>query len=348
MDNISVSIIIPVYKTPAHLLHRFLESALKQTLTNIQLIAVDDASPDQCPEILDQTAAHDERMAVVHRSTNGRAGMARSDGMALAKGRYVLFADADDVLQPDMCETLVNLALQYDADIIACSWDICDPTGRVIGVHHFPDRRYDLKSPRQRAAAYRRMNYALWNKLFRRETIASLRFEQFEANIGEDTLFNVAALCRSRKMVLTSYRGYGYTVHTASATGQSAKAMPYLRTLVKSSDRIRETLIEGDASTVGKKFMDLLTLKRFTTGCRWIADNPDPQERAVMWEYWRHYLYKILLPSITSYKILATWYKIIGRRSDASSMHRLTWFANRISDPLSIVDKLNARGLLVK
>ena len=76
MDRPLVSIIVPVYRTPIALLQRFLRSALSQTLSDIQLIAVDDASPDDCPRILDVAAADDNRVTVLHRSSNGRAGMA--------------------------------------------------------------------------------------------------------------------------------------------------------------------------------------------------------------------------------------------------------------------------------
>jgi len=338
-----VSIIVPVYRTPVFLLKRFLRSALSQTLSNIQLIAVDDASPDDCPKILDAAAADDDRMTVLHRNTNGRAGMARNDGMSLVKGRYVLFADADDIMQPDMCETLLGLAIKHDADIVACSFSLINQDGLPVGRSHFLDRQYDLRSSRQRAKAYRSLNFALWNKIFRHEIITPLRFEQFEANIGEDTLFNIAALCRSRKMVTTSYCGYNYTVHTTSATGRASRGMPYLRTLALSGDRIRQTLAEVDGSGVAKKYADRITLKRFTTGCGWIADHPDPKERAVMWKYWRHHLYEHLLSNLESHRLLAAWYRLVTTTGNVPTVYRLTHIASRVADPLSVVDRLEAR-----
>jgi glycosyltransferase involved in cell wall biosynthesis len=339
-----ISIIVPVYKTPIPLLQRFLKSALGQTLADIQFIAVDDASPDDCPEILDTIAAKDNRMIVIHRKKNGRAGMARGDGLAMAKGKYILFADADDIMQPDMCETLYNLALKASADIVACSWSITDHEGNLIGNGRLPDRQYDMKSSRQRAKAYRCMNYALWNKIFRHEVIASLRFEQFEANIGEDTLFNVAALCRSRRMVTTSFCGYDYIVHTTSATGRSVKGMPYLQTLELSDARIRQTIAESDRSKVGKKFSDWLSLKRFITGCGWIAEQQDPKVRTDLWSYWRHHLTERILPSIESSLLLAAWFRLVTYfADDASNAYRLTMIASKVADPFSFVDKLQAR-----
>lgn len=338
-----VSIIVPVYRTPVFLLQRFLRSALSQTLSDVQLIAVDDASPDDCPRILDAVAADDDRVTVLHRGTNGRAGMARNDGMRLVKGSYVLFADADDIMEPDMSETLLKLALKHDADIVACSWSISDQEGHLVGRGCLPDRQYDLTSPRQRAKAYRSLNYALWNKIFRHEVIAPLRFEQFEANIGEDTLFNVAALCRSRTMVTTAYCGYDYTVHSASATGRSSRGMPYLSTLALSGDRIKQTIAAADKSVGGVKYADRMALKRFAIGCGWIADHPDPKKRAVMWAYWRRYLHERLLPTLESCRLLAAWYKLVTDTGHAPTVYRLTWLASRIADPLSLIDRLEAR-----
>ncbi|MFZ5994965.1 MAG: glycosyltransferase family 2 protein [Thermodesulfobacteriota bacterium] len=342
MGNIAVSIIVPVYRTPIPLLQRFLKSALNQTLSDIQLIAVDDASPDECPKILDTVAAKDERMTVIHRETNGRAGVARGDGMKLAKGNYIFFADADDIMQPDMCETLFGLAVKHDADIVSCSWSISDQDGQLVGRHCLPNRKYSLSFPRHKAAAYRGLNYALWNKIFRREVVVPLRFEQFEANIGEDTHFNVAALCRSHIMVTTAYCGYDYIVHTTSATGRSSKGMPYLRTLALSAARIKQTLMaRGDS--VDKRFADRLALKRFTTGCGWIAEYPDPTERAAMWEYWRGHLREHVLPNLESCRLLAAWYRLVTAMVSPQSAYRLTRIATRITDPLSFVDRLEAR-----
>ena len=273
-----VTIIVPVFKAPPQLLERFLKSVLDQTLSEIQIIAVDDASPDDCPKVLDTVASRDRRMTVIHRTENGRAGMARNDGFKRAMGEYVLFADADDILQPDMCETLYKLALKHDADIVSCSYSIRNQNGDLVGRGRLSDRKLDLKVSRQRARAYRDMNYALWNKLFSREVIAPFNFDQFEANIGEDTLFNVAAICQAKKLVTTSYCGYNYTIHKKSATGRASKGVQYLRTLEASNEKIRKLISEKDGSVVGKRFADDLSLKRFATGCAYIADYPQKKK----------------------------------------------------------------------
>jgi len=279
-------------------LRRFLSSALKQTVADIELIAVDDASPDDCPRVLDEVAARDDRVRVIHRSVNGRAGMARNDGLDRARGHYVFFADADDVVRPDCCERMIQCARAHDADIVACSWAEVAGAGEVLRRKVLPGRVYDLSQPRDRRHCLRTLHFAPWNKLFRRETIGALRFEQFPVNIGEDTLFNVAALCRSRRMVTMSYLGYEYTVHGASATGRGVKGMAYLETIARSQERIRHVLLASDGGPCARRSADWLALKRFTTGGEWIAAHPDTGERQKLWRHWRAYFRDELRPGL--------------------------------------------------
>ncbi len=134
-----------------------------------------------------------------------------------------------------------------------------------------------------------------------------------------------------------------YTIHTSSATGRSSRGMPYLRTLAVSSDRIRQTIAAADGSVVDSKFADRLALKRFVTGCGWIAEYPDVKERTVMWEYWCRYFREHLLPTLESCRFLAAWYKIMIALWDAPTVYRLTRFVSRITAPIFYIDKIEAR-----
>lgn len=285
----TVSIIVPVYKTPRQLLEKFLSSALNQTLKEIELIAVDDASGDHCPAILDEWAGRDPRMKVIHREENGRAGVARGQALEVAQGEYVFFADADDQLLSNTCEQLVELADKSSADIVMCGWVTVDEDDVEISRTVFDSQILDLGNDRQKAKAFRVLNFTLWNKLFRRNTIRDLNFRQYEVNVGEDTLFNIEALCRSKVMVVTPFVGYRYTEHTSSATGRSQKGMPYLRTLIESQKHMTQVLREVDGSKAARKYADQASLGRFVLGCEWIADCSDVQSRKEMWEYWRQY-----------------------------------------------------------
>ena len=95
-----ISVIVPIYKVEPYL-HRCVDSILAQTYQNIEVILVDDGSPDSCPEICDEYAAQDERIKVIHKA-NGGLSSARNAGLDAASGDWVSFIDSDDWIEPDM------------------------------------------------------------------------------------------------------------------------------------------------------------------------------------------------------------------------------------------------------
>ena len=115
-----ISVVVPVYRTEPYLA-RCLDSILAQTWSNLQVIVVDDGSPDRAGEIADQYAEKDTRVTVLHQPNRG-VSAARNAGLAAARGDYITFVDSDDALQPQMYETLIKLALQYRAPITHCGY----------------------------------------------------------------------------------------------------------------------------------------------------------------------------------------------------------------------------------
>ena len=120
-----ISIIIPVYKTEPYL-RKCVDSVLAQTYTNLEVILVDDGSPDDCGKICDEYAAKDSRVKVIHKE-NGGLSSARNCGLDVATGKYIGFVDSDDWIDPDMYETLLGLLLRYDADIAEGSYRFFRP-----------------------------------------------------------------------------------------------------------------------------------------------------------------------------------------------------------------------------
>lgn len=144
-------------------------------------------------------------------------------------------------------------------------------------------------------------------------------------------------------MVTTAYRGYDYIVHNTSATGRTAKGMPYLRTLAMSGERIRQVIGQTDKSCVGRRFSDRMALKRFIIGCSWIAEHQDPDERSNLWAYWQGYLREQVLPTLVSREVLAAWCGIMAWSKDAPRKNRLAQIAMYLDDPFSLLDKVVAR-----
>lgn len=123
-----ISIVVPVYKVEDYL-DRCIVSLTNQTYKNIEIILVDDGSPDNCPTMCDDWASKDSRIKVVHK-VNGGLGYARNSGLEVATGQFVMFVDSDDYIDIGTCEILVNILQKTSADI--CVFDnIKDYNGKI-------------------------------------------------------------------------------------------------------------------------------------------------------------------------------------------------------------------------
>lgn len=120
--NPLVSVIIPVYQVEKYI-HRCMDSILGQTYDNIEIILVDDGSPDNCPIICDQYAKADERVKVIHK-TNGGLSDARNEGLKHISGKYVFFVDSDDFIDRNAIKYMVDLAENHCADIVQCDREL--------------------------------------------------------------------------------------------------------------------------------------------------------------------------------------------------------------------------------
>lgn len=116
--NDLVSVIIPVYKVEPYL-RECLDSVVNQTYSNLEIILVDDGSPDGCPKICDEYAERDSRVKVIHKE-NGGISDARNKGLDIATGEYVIFVDSDDVIHEKYVEYLYNALIESNADTSVC------------------------------------------------------------------------------------------------------------------------------------------------------------------------------------------------------------------------------------
>lgn len=115
-----ISIIVPIYKIE-DLLPECIESLINQTYKDIEIILVDDGSPDRCPEICDDYAQKDDRIKVIHKS-NGGLVSARKAGLQIAKGEYIGYVDGDDWVEPQMFEDFADIIARYNSDIVAAGF----------------------------------------------------------------------------------------------------------------------------------------------------------------------------------------------------------------------------------
>lgn len=144
LKMIDVSLIVPMYNVEKTL-PRCVESILKQTHKNIEIILVDDESPDKCGEMAENYAKQDKRVKVIHQK-NKWLGGARNSGLRIATGKYVCFVDSDDYLRLDMCEKLLSCLEQKPADVVAFDFYSVSKDGEIKDSNRLPiipDKLYE-------------------------------------------------------------------------------------------------------------------------------------------------------------------------------------------------------------
>lgn len=188
-----ISVIVPVYKVEKYL-NRCVQSIAAQTYENLEIILVDDGSPDNCGALCDEWAQKDSRIKVVHKE-NGGLSSARNAGVAVATGAYVGFVDSDDYIHPQMYEKLYEALVENGADISICGCDYVDEETDV------PDLNMRTRSPLKKEVLTREQAYRIisdikdgyafyvtaWNKLYPRRFFDVLQFK--EGFIHEDEFF---------------------------------------------------------------------------------------------------------------------------------------------------------------
>ena len=173
-DLAQVSVIIPVYNIERHL-RQCLDSVTGQTLTELEIICVDDGSTDGSPEILAEYAAGDGRFQIITQP-NGGPGAARNAGMTRATGEYLIFLDSDDWFEPDFLERMVAKAKETGADVTICrAVEFDTDTGAELPSEWMLKERYLPKetfAPEEMAEHIFQFTYGWpWDKLYRAEMV---------------------------------------------------------------------------------------------------------------------------------------------------------------------------------
>jgi CDP-glycerol glycerophosphotransferase len=208
-----ISVVIPVYDVAAWL-PRCLDSVLVPG-GDVEVIAVDDASPDGCGALLDARAAADPRLRVVHRPANGGPGAARNAGLARTTGEYVWFVDADDRLSGGALPA-VTAALAARPDVLLIGWDATydAPPGRPERTEPGPGRDILHRVPAagttlEAQPALIELSMTSWSKLLRREFLAKLG-TPFGPGIHEDVIVTCAALLAAESIAAMPRPCYRY------------------------------------------------------------------------------------------------------------------------------------------
>lgn len=217
--NDLISVVVPAYNIENYI-ERCIKSILNQTYSNIEVIIVDDGSTDNTGSIIDKYALKDHRVIPLHKE-NGGVSSARMEGIDRAKGEWIGFVDGDDVIEENMYEVLLNNAIEYNADISHCGYQMVFPDGHVD--YYYGTKKNLEQNKRQGLIDLIKGDFiepGLWNKLYKKSIVKkAIKSKIWNCNIriNEDLLMNYLIFKESNKSIYYDRALYHYILRKGSA-----------------------------------------------------------------------------------------------------------------------------------
>lgn len=265
-----ISIIIPVYQVEPYL-RKCLDSVVNQTYKNLEIILVDDGSPDRCGTICDEYAAGDERIVVIHQDNQG-VSAARNAGLQIARGDYIQFIDSDDWVERNACETALRVASGQNADLVCFRFKFHLPSGEIRDRGTSFSGRIDKSGMMNLLMSDDDLN-AVTCKLFSKDLFNNLRFVKGRYCEDMDILYKIAH--RAQGIYLADDVLYHYCRHADSLT-----SLRYQANSIKSRILIfRERLIFFEQHYPEHADRQAAMLMReLLLGREWLKGDPDYPE----------------------------------------------------------------------
>lgn len=266
-----VSIIVPIYKVEEYL-DKCVESLINQTYQNIEIILVDDGSPDNCPMLCDEWAKKDSRINVIHKE-NGGLSDARNYGIDAAKGDYIVFVDSDDYTEENMIENLFNSLKKEEADIAICNFYIEDENTNEQTIANNLDSKIFSCTGEEKYKylfdwEYSTQTVVAWNKLYKINLFEKIRYPK--GKLHEDEYIICELLKNANKVVYNLQPFYHYIKRDNSITSTfNLKRFDIIEALEK---RISFFQKEGFDFYVYKSQVYEIETMEFLIGCAIAAD----------------------------------------------------------------------------
>ena len=237
-----ISLIIPVYKVEKYL-EKCIQSVINQTYENLQIILVDDGSPDNCGKICDEYAKKDHRIEVIHKS-NGGLSDARNKGLEIAKGEYIGFVDSDDYIEADMYEVLYNLLKQYNADVSICNFYTVSQGKISIKNADNGINEYNRIEILKEILLDKNIQSYAWNKLYKKELFDEIKYPIRKKYEDIGTTFYLLEKCN--KVVVTGKSEYYYINRQDSIVNNVTESTitDYIELIIQRYDYIEENIKE--------------------------------------------------------------------------------------------------------
>ena len=240
MEDKMISIIVPVYNAEKYL-DACVESIIRQTYTNWELILVDDGSKDSSPEMCDKWSKADPRIRVIHK-TNGGASAARNAGLEIARGEYIGFVDADDLISEQMYRMMIDALQKSGKKMSSCACTIMTLDGQVkSSMGESGEKNLDVKQGLE-AILRGELGISMCCKVFKRSIFASIRFPEGETY--EELAMMIPLLIESCGIYHTGVSLYYYRKHDDSVTGLNWKRCAGIS--LKRMEEFRNQIIAND------------------------------------------------------------------------------------------------------
>ena len=238
MEKDLVSIIVPIYNVEKYL-RRCVDSIINQTYKNIEIILIDDGSPDNCNIICDEYTKIDKRIKVVHKKNGGLAS-ARNAGLDIAKGEYICFVDSDDWIEKNMIESLYKEIKRSNMDIVR---------GNTYERNNHPKKEWIVNNVavldnvlNGNISAY------VWLFIIRKNILDEVRFDETLV-IFEDTYFLLNLLMHTDKIAFLDEKLYHYEMNNEGLTLSSKNARNKIIGLIEYKEKAKELLKENNLYT---------------------------------------------------------------------------------------------------
>ena len=248
-----ISIIVPVYNVEPYLRH-CLDSIIGQTLSDLEIIIVDDGSTDGSSIICDEYAARDSRIKVLHKSNAGQSS-ARNAGIDISTAPYIGFVDSDDYIADDMYELLYTNALTYNADVSMCGLYDCFEGQKPREIDHHELLSLSQEDAIRIVMEAKKTSVTPVNKLYKRGLFDSIRYPQ--GKTSEDAFVIIDLLLQAHSIVLDTQQKY-YYIHRSGSTTSS----PY-----RSSDLYAIEAYEYNYALIKKHMPSLIDTAKMR--CMW-------------------------------------------------------------------------------
>lgn len=283
-----ISVIIPIYKVERYL-DACVASVVGQTYADLEIILVDDGSPDGCPAICDAWAQRDARIRVIHQK-NGGLSAARNSGLDIATGEYIAFVDSDDLLEAETLQNAITVQQRTGAELVIFNYQCTDETNRPLAERTPPEWKEEQLTPSQFWERFfvsgDNCGYYVvaWNKLYRAELFQTLRYAVGKRYEDMFILPHVVDQCK--QIYCMNFRGYRYAQRAGSIMAQgdprnyldrSEYMLEWTAHFAAKGDTLRAEGLLNDAiaNLAEKDRFDLSTpaqQARYRAACRACAD----------------------------------------------------------------------------